>query len=163
MNAASVTSLPAMDPEILARLTGKLGDQATISRLCASLGEVFSEFLPDMLESELGFEVAVSYAGFTTGRHGELTEGLGGAMAFCDASLRDWCDHFTLICDSPALFISSAMFWAESRPRLLEDGASRNVYLKPRCMISSAVPSSATCGVLFCSATCVVMRMVELR
>ncbi len=101
MNAASVTSLPAMDPEILARLTGKLGDQATISRLCASLGEVFSEFLPDMLENELGFEVAVSYAGFTTGRHGELTEGLGGAMAFCDASLRDWCDHFTLICDSP--------------------------------------------------------------
>ena len=90
-----------MDPVILARLTGKLGDEATISRLSASLGEVFAEFLPDMLESELGFEVAVSYAGFTTGRYSELTEGLGGAMAFCDASLRDWCDRFTVICDSP--------------------------------------------------------------
>jgi len=92
-----------MDPTVLARLTGKLGDQATISRLCASLGEVFADFLPDMLESELGFEVAVSYAGFATGKYGEVTNGLGGAMAFCDASLRDWCEHFTLICDSPLI------------------------------------------------------------
>jgi len=103
MNAATVTALPAMDPMILARLTGKLGDQATISKLCAGLGEVFSEFLPDMLESELGFEVVVSYAGFATGRHSELTAGLGDAMAFCDASLRDWCDRFTIICDSPMI------------------------------------------------------------
>jgi flagellar motor switch protein FliM len=92
-----------MDPIVLARLTGKLGDRETISKLCATLGDVFSEFLPDMLESELGFEVAVSYAGFTMGKFGELTEGLGGAMAFCDASLRDWCEHFTLICDSPLI------------------------------------------------------------
>jgi flagellar motor switch protein FliM len=92
-----------MDPIVLARLTGKLGDRETVSKLCATLGDVFSEFLPDMLESELGFEVAVSYAGFTMGKFGELTEGLGGAMAFCDASLRDWCEHFTLICDSPLI------------------------------------------------------------
>lgn len=102
MSAATVTSTaPAMDPIVLARLTGKLGDQASISKLCASLGDVFSEFLPDMLESELGFEVAVSYAGFETGRYGALVSGLGGAMACCDASLRDWCERFTLICDSP--------------------------------------------------------------
>ncbi|WPE19103.1 FliM/FliN family flagellar motor switch protein [Shinella zoogloeoides] len=103
MSAATVTSLPTMDPVVLARLTGRLGDQATVSRLCASLGEVFAEFLPDMLESELGFEVAVSYAGFVTGKYAEVTQGLGGAMAFCDASLRDWCDRFTLICDSPLI------------------------------------------------------------
>ncbi|WP_411033940.1 FliM/FliN family flagellar motor switch protein [Shinella sp. BYT-45] len=103
MSAATVTPHPTMDPIVLARLTGKLGDQATISRLCASLGEVFAEFLPDMLESELGFEVAVSYAGFETGRYGALVSGLGGAMACCDASLRDWCERFTLICDSPMI------------------------------------------------------------
>jgi flagellar motor switch protein FliM len=103
MNAATMTAVPSMDPIVLARLTGKLGDQAMISKLCANLGDVFAEFLPDMLESELGFEVAVSYAGFATGKYGELTEGLGGAMAFCDASLRDWCDRFTLICDSPMI------------------------------------------------------------
>lgn len=103
MSAATVTAAPSMDPIVLARLTGKLGDQTTISKICANLGEVFGQFLPDMLESELGFEVAVSYAGFATGKHGELTEGLGGAMAFCDASLRDWCDRFTLICDSPMI------------------------------------------------------------
>ncbi|WLS04293.1 FliM/FliN family flagellar motor switch protein [Shinella oryzae] len=103
MSTATVTAAPSMDPIVLARLTGKLGDRETISKLCATLGDVFSEFLPDMLESELGFEVAVSYAGFTMGKFGELTEGLGGAMAFCDASLRDWCEHFTLICDSPLI------------------------------------------------------------
>lgn len=98
-----MTAPPAMDPIVLARLTGRLGDQATISRLCASLGDVFAEFLPDMLESELGFEVAVSYAGFETGKYGPLIAGLGGAMACCDASLRDWCERFTLICDSPMI------------------------------------------------------------
>lgn len=104
MKEARVTEAPsAMDPIVLARLTGRLGDQATISKLCASLGDVFAEFLPDMLESELGFEVAVSYAGFATGKYGPLVEGLGGAMACCDASLRDWCDRFTLICDSPMI------------------------------------------------------------
>ena len=103
MSAATVTPHPTMDPIVLARLTGRLGDQETISKLCASLGDVFAEFLPDMLESELGFEVAVSYAGFETGRYGTLVPGLGGAMACCDASLRDWCDRFTLICDSPMI------------------------------------------------------------
>ena len=103
MSEATVTTAPSLDPIVLARLTGKLGDQATISRLCASLGEVFGEFLPDMLESELGFEVAVSYSGFETGRYGTLVSGLGGAMACCDASLRDWCNRFTLICDSPMI------------------------------------------------------------
>lgn len=103
MRDATVTAPPAMDPIVLARLTGRLGDQATISKLCASLGDVFAEFLPDMLESELGFEVAVSYAGFETGKYGPLVAGLGGAMACCDASLRDWCERFTLICDSPMI------------------------------------------------------------
>ncbi len=103
MSTATVTPHPAMDPIVLARLTGKLGDQATISRLCADLGDIFAGFLPDMLESELGFEVAVSYAGFETGHYGPLVSGLGGAMACCDASLRDWCDRFTLICDSPMI------------------------------------------------------------
>ena len=101
MRQATVT--PTMDPIVLARLTGNLGDQATVAKLCATLGDVFSEFLPDMLESELGFEVAVSYAGHAVGRHGEALSGLGGAMAVCDASLRDWCDRFTMVCDSPMI------------------------------------------------------------
>lgn len=103
MTQATVTQTQSMDPLVLARLTGNLGDQATLSRLCASLGEVFGEFLPDMLQSELGFEVAVSYAGFETGHHGAVLDRLGGAMALCDASLRDWCQRFTLVCDSPMI------------------------------------------------------------
>lgn len=103
MREARVTQSSTIDPIVLARLTGRLGDQATIARICASLGEVFAEFLPDILESELGFEVAVSYAGFEVGKYGPLVDGLGGAMACCDAGLRDWCDRFTLLCDSPMI------------------------------------------------------------
>jgi flagellar motor switch protein FliM len=101
MSSATTPRSPALDPIVLARLTGRLGDQETISRLCGSLGEVFAHILPDMLERELGFEVAVSYAGFETGRHGALFSELGGALAFCDASLKDWCDRFSILCDSP--------------------------------------------------------------
>lgn len=103
MKEATVTAMTQMDPIVLARLTGNLGDRETVSKLCASLGEVFGEFLPDMLESELGFEVAVSYAGFETGRHAAMLEKLGGAMALCEASLRDWCERFTIVCDSPMI------------------------------------------------------------
>ncbi|MCF3639585.1 FliM/FliN family flagellar motor switch protein [Rhizobium sp. TRM95111] len=92
---------PTFDPTVLARLTGQLGDRESVSRLCAKLGEVFAEFLPDLFESELGLDVAVSYAGFETGRYGALISGLGGAMALSDCELRDWSPQFTLICDSP--------------------------------------------------------------
>lgn len=89
------------DPIVLARLTGQLGDRETISKRCAALGEVFSEFLPDVFESELGFDVAVTYAGYEVGRFGQLITGLGGAMALSDCSLRNWSDQYAVICDSP--------------------------------------------------------------
>ncbi|QRM54222.1 FliM/FliN family flagellar motor switch protein [Sinorhizobium sp. BG8] len=101
MDGQTLSQTPTFDPIVLARLTGQLGDKATISKLCASLGAAFAEFLPDLFEGELGFEVAVSYAGFEVGRFDELVGGLGGAMALSDCSLRDWCDRFTIICDSP--------------------------------------------------------------
>ena len=101
MKNEQAAPLPAVDPIVLARLTGRLGDRETISKLCESLGEVLQEFLPDIVMSELGFEVAGSYAGFETGRYGQLVGGLGGAMAVTDCALRGWSDHYTLLCDSP--------------------------------------------------------------
>lgn len=97
----TVSHTTAADPIVLARLTGRLGDRETVSKLCESLGEVLQEFLPDIFTSELGFEVAVSYAGSETGRYGQLVSGLGGAMAVSDCALRGWSDHYTILCDSP--------------------------------------------------------------
>lgn len=97
------TSKPKHDPIVLARLTGQLGDRDTISQRCAALGEVFSEFLPDVFMSELGFEVAVTYAGFEIGRYGQLISGLGGAMALSDCTLRNWSDQYAVVCDSPVV------------------------------------------------------------
>lgn len=92
---------PKHDPIVLARLVGQLGDRETISKRCAALGEVFAEFLPDVFASELGFEIAVSYAGYEVGRYGQLISGLGGAMAIADCELRNWSDQYAVVCDSP--------------------------------------------------------------
>lgn len=89
------------DPIVLARLLGQLGDRETISKQCASLGEVLAEFLPDMFASELGFDVAVTYAGYEVGRYGQLISSLGGAMAVSDCALRNWSDQYAVVCDSP--------------------------------------------------------------
>lgn len=97
------SAMPKHDPIVLARLTGQLGDRETISKRCAALGENFAAFLPDILEREFGFEVAISYAGYEVGRYGQLVSDLGGAMALADCALPQWSDHYAVICDSPLI------------------------------------------------------------
>ncbi|MBD9373873.1 flagellar motor switch protein FliM [Rhizobium sp. ARZ01] len=100
-NDMTASKKPKHDPIVLARLTGQLGDRETISKRCAALGDVIAEFLPDVFASELGFEIAVSYAGYEVGRYGQLISGLGGAMALADCELRNWSDQYAVVCDSP--------------------------------------------------------------
>ncbi|HVK92895.1 MAG TPA: flagellar motor switch protein FliM, partial [Mycoplana sp.] len=99
----TTSAMPKHDPIVLARLTGQLGDREAISRRCAALGEVFAAILPDILQRELGFEIAVSYAGYEIGRYGALISGLGGAMALADCALPDWSDQYAVVCDSPLI------------------------------------------------------------
>lgn len=101
MNTAtnsSGTPAPAMDPALLARLTGGLGDRRTLEKLCADFGQLYTEFLPDVFRSETGLSVEVGYVGHETGLLNDLISDLGDGTAITSASLRNWCPHFVLAC-----------------------------------------------------------------
>ena len=96
-----------MSPTLLAKLTGGLGDHQLVEKLCASLGQVYSEFLPDLIKSEIGLDVIVAYAGSKTGAMDELIAGLGPNVALVTGSLRNWSPNFVLGCG--AGFVLSLM------------------------------------------------------
>jgi flagellar motor switch protein FliM len=87
-----------MDPVLLAKLTGGLGDQIAVERLCASLGHVYAEFLPDVIKSEIDLDVTVSYVGCTSGGMHGLIRALDANVALVDGSLRNWAPNFIIGC-----------------------------------------------------------------
>ena len=116
------------DRKLLARMTGALGDTKTIGKLCGELGQVFSEFLPDIFHNETGLDIEIGYAGFDTGLKSELIARLGNGVALCDTSLRNWCPDFTISCDSPVIItLMEVLLGApptaieEPKPRTLSD------------------------------------------
>ena len=87
-----------IDGALLARLTGALGDKATLERICADFGKLYCEFLPDVIHSETGLTVEVAYNGHDSGLMNDLIVNLGDTVALADISLRNWCPQFTLAC-----------------------------------------------------------------
>src|SRR5262245_10380836 len=87
-----------MDRALFAKLTGGLGDEATVTRLSTSLAQVYAEFLPDLIKSETGLDVAVAYAGCRSGLINDLIAGVGGNCAVVNGSLRNWSPKFVLGC-----------------------------------------------------------------
>ena len=103
MTEPTTSNVHPFDRRLLARMTGALGDSQTIGKICGDLGQIFSEFLPDILKSETGLDIAIAYAGFEVGLKSKLITELGTAVALSDASLRNWAADFTLSCDSPLI------------------------------------------------------------
>lgn len=99
MTEATATN-PAtrMDPAMLARLTGGLGDRRTIDKICADFGQLYSDFLPDVIHSETHLSVDVEYVGCETGLMSDLVAEIGDDCAVTDASLRNWCPGFVMTC-----------------------------------------------------------------
>ena len=89
---------PAMDPVLLAKLTGCLGDKATVEKLCASLSDVYSAFLPDIFKSETGLDVSVAYLGCRSGYKNDLIADLDANVTLVDATLRNWSQNITFAC-----------------------------------------------------------------
>ena len=87
-----------MDPALLARLTGGLGDRRTIDRICADFGQLYSDFLPDVFHSETHLNVDVTYAGCDTGLMSDLVAEMSDECVVADASLRNWCPGFLMTC-----------------------------------------------------------------
>ena len=103
MTSALENNVYTFDRKLLARMTGALGDNKTIGKLSADLGQVFTEFLPDIFQNETGLDIEIAYGGFDTGLRSELIARLGNGVALCDTTLRNWCPDFVISCDSPVI------------------------------------------------------------
>lgn len=128
MTTSAKSNVHAFDRRLLARMTGNLGDDQTVGKFAEELGQVFTEFLPDILHSETQQDIAITYAGFETGLMGRLVAGLGDGVGLCNVGLRNWCPNFILGIDSPAIIAlvemllgASASEVEESSPRQLSD------------------------------------------
>ena len=89
---------PAMNAALLAKLTGRLGDKATIEKLCAAFADVYIEFMPDMFKSETGLDVTIAYLGCDSGYKNDPIADLGANSTLVDATLRNWSQDITLAC-----------------------------------------------------------------
>ena len=89
---------PLMDEALLAKLTGRLGDKATIEKICSAFGDVYTVFLPDIIRSETNLDVEVAYLGCDSGHKNDLVADLGGNTTTVDATLRNWSQNITLAC-----------------------------------------------------------------
>ncbi|WFU09492.1 FliM/FliN family flagellar motor switch protein [Rhizobium sp. CB3090] len=98
MSQQSQAKVQTMDRALFAKLTGGLGDQATVGKIAAAFGQVYGEFLPDFIKSETGLDVSVAYAGCQAGLMNDLIAGLGGNCALVNGSLRNWAPKFVLGC-----------------------------------------------------------------
>lgn len=98
MTEKSQNPVHAMDAALLARLTGGLGDRATVEKLCQDFGTLYSEFLPDVFHSETNLTIEVGYLGHQTGLMRDLIEGLGDNYVLADTTLRNWSPNFVMAC-----------------------------------------------------------------
>ncbi|MDK4733683.1 FliM/FliN family flagellar motor switch protein [Rhizobium sp. CNPSo 3490] len=89
---------PAMDPALLAKLTGGLGDRGRVAKICSAFGDVYSEFFPDVIKSETGLDVTVSYLGCEIGYKNHLINDLSHNVTLVDATLRNWSQNVALAC-----------------------------------------------------------------
>jgi flagellar motor switch protein FliM len=94
---------PGIDPRLKALLTGELGSKHAMGKVCADLGHILSEFLPDLIESETRLRYTFVYEGFDTGFKNDLIADLDEFMVLSDASLKNWCPDFTIACSCGAI------------------------------------------------------------
>jgi flagellar motor switch protein FliM len=94
---------PVIDKTLLARLTGEMGDNATIGKLCSDISLALCEYLPTVLRKDTGVNVEVTYSGFDVGYKTDLVEDLGDTMVLSNGSLPVWCTDFTIACGSQTI------------------------------------------------------------
>ncbi len=103
--AANAASL-AIDPDFLARLRGELGDDVTIGKIFSEFASAFTEFLPEVFQHDVPFDLEVCFDSFELGMQDELIADLGDTYVLSDASLRGWCTDYTLACANTFIMIT---------------------------------------------------------
>ncbi len=105
-DAVQESSAHGIDPVLLARLKGELGDTESIGKIFRDFAAAFTEFLPEVFQNELPFGIEISFDSIEMGMLDELIEDLGDTYALCDVSLRGWCPDYTLACASSFVMIA---------------------------------------------------------
>ncbi|MDH6266437.1 flagellar motor switch protein FliM [Rhizobium sp. SG_E_25_P2] len=97
------TQAPAIDPKVYALMTGELGTNQTISKVCVELGHVLTAFLPDLVEMETQQKMSFYFERCETGYKNELITDMAPGTVLMDGSLKNWCSDFTIACSSSAI------------------------------------------------------------
>ncbi|MDO1581002.1 FliM/FliN family flagellar motor switch protein [Rhizobium oryzicola] len=124
MSEQTDTNTASMDLALLAKLTGGLGYQEMVEKICSEFGHLYSEFLPDVFHSETNISINVTYGGFKSGLMRDLLADFGDTVCFSDGSLRNWCPNFVLACgNSFVIALMEQMLGAA--PELIEQPPER--------------------------------------
>ncbi|MDQ1185043.1 MULTISPECIES: FliM/FliN family flagellar motor switch protein [Agrobacterium] len=94
--AADHSSSLGMEPSLLAKLTGGLGDSKTVAKIGNEIGQVYGTFLPDVFHSQTSITIEVDYEACESGLMTDLIAKLGKDYAVADCSLRNWCNNFMI-------------------------------------------------------------------
>ncbi len=94
---------PVVNKTLIARLTGELGDVASVGKRCSDISLALCEYLPVSLRKDTGVTVEVTYSGFDVGYKTDLVEDLGDTMVLSNGSLPVWCPDFTIACGSQTI------------------------------------------------------------
>lgn len=94
MSNPATETLAPMDPIVLARLTGNLGDMKTVAQRCSDVAALQCHLLGDMIAEEMQLEVDVEYTSHRSALRSALIAELGSGYTLISTSLRNWCPHF---------------------------------------------------------------------
>jgi len=92
--------VPAIDPKIFALLTGQLGSNQAVSKICTELGQVLTAFLPDLVEMDTRQKMTFFFEHCETGYRTDLVAELDENTVMMDGALRNWCPDFTIASSS---------------------------------------------------------------
>lgn len=92
----TVGRAPTIDAELLAKLTGGLGDRKTVVKIAGELAQVYRDQMPDMFKNDAGSSLEVDYLNCESGLMVDLVQNLGKEFAISDCALKNWAPHFML-------------------------------------------------------------------
>lgn len=132
-----------MDPKLLAIMTGELGNNSRIGKICSDLGAVFASFLPDLIETETNLKFTFGYEHCETGLKDDLIGELDDYVVLIDGSLKNWCTDFTIALPSQVIVAMVECLLGGDSESLVEPMArpASSIELEMTPMISDKIAS----------------------
>lgn len=87
---------PTIDTELLAKLTGGLGDRRTVVKIASDIAQLYRDQLPELLQYEAGSGIEVDYVNCESGLMVDLIHNLGRDYGVVECGLKNWAPEFML-------------------------------------------------------------------